>query len=381
MLHTLGLSMALAHQGAARGMAEHWASLTYLQALTQNEYGYLGLSSEGRETVGQHRAVQARELGNGIGLALAGIVLRRRYPDHRVSLVPADTTLLAGWSTLSPRHDAQPWRFRPEFFAEIWRPGDSSLIVPIVGRANHASGSKASYQQLAAASAHVEAVHIGEWNETPGMVFSSALLPRNGPLTVHALHAEGAGGWLGIPAPSDLDQRFREGNGPWVIRPPQEGGTEPPTVPGYHLRPEDFPWFRRVSARTAAAGLAAFVGSPATVTRYITNRQGRKRFGGHVHAVLGSNRGIRRVIRGIGVVGTDHVFRLNGTRVEAFSGVAEPLFGHLERGEVERYRREVYALRGSWPGTGLDRGTWNGPVSVHEDGSVLAIRRLPIDGS
>lgn len=71
-------------------------------------------------------------------------------------------------------------------------------------------------------------------------------------------------------------------------------------------------------------------------------------------------------------VGTDHVFRLNGTRVEAFSGVRANLFGHLSPGRLEQYRSDVYALRSAWPSDTWDE-EWGGPVSIHEDGSVLAM--------
>ncbi|APU15376.1 MULTISPECIES: hypothetical protein [Actinoalloteichus] len=78
---------------------------------------------------------------------------------------------------------------------------------------------------------------------------------------------------------------------------------------------------------------------------------------------------------GIRFVGTDHVFRLNGTRVEAFSGVADDLYGLLTRGQVNQYRREIYQRRSTWPGKSADR-SWGGPVSVHPDGTVLAMRLL-----
>ncbi len=45
-------------------------------------------------------------------------------------------------------------------------------------------------------------------------------------------------------------------------------------------------------------------------------------------------------------VGTDHVFRLNGTRVEAFSGLARSLFRHLrDGGSGTGERRTPYVAR------------------------------------
>ncbi|MBQ0849426.1 hypothetical protein J8N05_14570 [Streptomyces sp. BH-SS-21] len=44
-------------------------------------------------------------------------------------------------------------------------------------------------------------------------------------------------------------------------------------------------------------------------------------------------------------VRTDHVFRLNGTQVEAFSGLETSLFAYLRDGRMEEYRRDAHALR------------------------------------
>ncbi|MGW5234258.1 hypothetical protein ACWEQU_18670 [Streptomyces nodosus] len=70
------------------------------------------------------------------------------------------------------------------------------------------------------------------------------------------------------------------------------------------------------------------------------------------------------------------MFRLNGPRVEAFSGVDAQLFELLVKGEVEEYRARVHADRHTRPRLAWDK-KWGGPVSVHADGSVLAIRLLP----
>lgn len=62
--------------------------------------------------------------------------------------------------------------------------------------------------------------------------------------------------------------------------------------------------------------------------------------------------------------------------MEAFSGVANNLFDLLARGQVQQYRHEIYANRYDWPTASWDN-SWNGPVSVHPDGTVFAIRLLP----
>lgn len=50
------------------------------------------------------------------------------------------------------------------------------------------AGSGASHDQLASSTAYVDGTHIGAWNETPGLVFSTQL-PLDGPVSINALHA------------------------------------------------------------------------------------------------------------------------------------------------------------------------------------------------
>ncbi|MGW3626514.1 hypothetical protein [Streptomyces sp. NPDC000880] len=378
LLHALGSSMALSRRGAGRGLAEHWGCLKYNQALTGNLDSFLALSAEGRDTADYYKALQSSELGVGFGLVLAERLLGRRYPDYSVSIVPADTALRAGWALTSrDKGHRVGYRYRPQFFAEIWKPGETSQVIPIACKGNH-SNAAASHDQLVSASTHVEAVHIGAWNETPALIFSTEL-PIDGMLTVHALQAPGNGGWLRTKADSPgtgLNHQVQEENIFPGIQPPAKGDETPDKEPGYHVQHDHYRWFQQVLARTAAAGLGAFAGDGDTAAEYLTKRQGRDRFTGFAHAAVGSVRDADHELLGKQFVGTDHVFRLNRTRVEAFSGVAEDLFAHLVKGQVEQYRSDAYARRASLPRVGWDEN-WGGPVSIRQDGSVLAIRLLP----
>jgi hypothetical protein len=240
----------------------------------------------------------------------------------------------------------------------------------------HHGNAKYSHGQLASASAHVEAVHVGAWNETPAMVFSTEL-PRDGHVTVHALCAEGSGGRLVKPENGALDVELRDSNHFPGIQPPANGAKAPSPVPGFHVTPKRYAWFGQVLARTAAAGLTAFAGNSEATGQYLTERQGRKHFTtGFAHATTGSVQDAENVLLGVPFKGTDHVFRLNKVRVEAFSGVEAGLLDQLAEGRVEQYRRAIYSKRHDWPTATWD-SSWGGPVSVRPDGTVLAIRRLP----
>lgn len=378
VLHVLGRATALSRRGAARGLAEHWGALKYSQALIGDTGTFMKLSAEGKEATAEHyKANQSSELGVGFALALARRVLEGRYPDRVVSIVPADTALRAGWALTSKEKGTPPnYQYRPQFFAELWKPDEPSLVLPIACKGNH-SNAAASHVQLAAASAHVEGVHIGAWNETPALIFSTEL-PRDGYVTVHALEAEGNGGWLNSPKSGSggLDAQLSDVNHFPQIPLPAKGDEPPSTVPGLHVKREHYPWFRQVLARTAAAGLTAFAGDGEATAQYLTERQGRKRFTGVGHAATESMQDAWHDLFGIRFHGTDHVFRLNGTRVEAFSGVAHDLLDLLVDGRVEQYRHEIYKRRSNWPNGSWD-SSWGGPVSVHPDGTVLAMRLLP----
>ncbi|MFR9673331.1 hypothetical protein [Streptomyces sp. TR02-1] len=378
VLHTLGRATTLSGRGAGRGLAEHWGALKYNQALAGEADRFLGLTDEGRRIEEQYKNLQSGELGIGFALTLTKQLLGRRFPDHSVTIVPADTALRAGWALTS--RDKGPtvkYRYRPQYFAEVWRPGEPSLVIPVASKGHHGNATNSS-GQLASNSAHAEAVHVGEWNETPSLLFSTEL-SMNGAVTVHALQATGRGGWLNnLPGERKviLDSVPVQENVFPGIQPPPVGDSIPESVPGCHVTPKYHAWFQQALGHTAAAGLMAFVGSGEATARYLTERQGRKRFEGFGHAASGSVQDVSHELLGTTFAGTDHVFRLNGPRVEAFSGVEASLFGLLCERQVDEYRKRVHAARRTLPQLTWDK-KWGGPVSLHPDGSVLAIRLLP----
>ncbi|MCC9312445.1 hypothetical protein LN042_36255 [Kitasatospora sp. RB6PN24] len=377
VLHTLGRAIALSRRGAGRGLAEHWGCLKYSQALEGTLGTFMALSAEGRDTADYYKALQSDELGVGFALALAKHVLARRFPDHSVSIVPADTALRARFAvTGRDSGTSVGYRYRPQYFAEVWAPGQPSRVFPIACKGNH-SGASVSHTQLASGAVHADAVHIGGWTDTPALIFSTEI-PVDGPMTVHALQACGNGGKLSHPAGAarDLDKELDEDNIFPGIQPPAQDGETPEPVPGFHIQPGHYAWFQHALARTGAAGLTAFAGDADATVPYLTNRQGRKRYEGISHAAIGSVQDAEHELLGIPFVGTDHVFRLNRTRVEAFSGVAQDLFEHLANNRLTSYRDEAHARRASSPTDTWD-DEWDGPVSVHPDGSVLALRVLP----
>ena len=64
-------------------------------------------------------------------------------------------------------------------------------------------------------------------------------------------------------------------------------------------------------------------------------------------------------------------------RIEAFSGMVPELYELIKKGCVEEYRKAAYDLRSKMHTTDA-AGKWNGPISFHGDGTVMALSILPI---
>ncbi|MEU5925312.1 hypothetical protein [Streptomyces antimycoticus] len=372
VLHAIGLGAAAARQGAGRGLAEHWGSLRYSQALEANRGRFLQLSSEGRDLLRFYKATQSGEIGTGFASLLAEHIVRSRYPDHSVSVIPADIALKAGWTLRSsgtgPR--PEPLQRRPHFFVEAWQPGQPSKIFLMSSKGTHSSVHQV-YKQLSTASAHVESVHIGPYGTVPYLLIGTEI-PAKESLALHVLEAPGTtllrppGEKPGI----DLDLALtQEEFMPDVLLSAEGDRT---TIPGFQVLPGSFAWFSVVLARTEAAALTAFTGGGKPTAQYLTKEQGRRHIQHDTHANTARMRDAEHRIHDIDFVGTDHIYRLNGTRVEAFSGLERSLYTHLHHGHVNEYRRQVHDSRGQWPPRSTAK-YWN-TVSIRADGTVLAIR-------
>ncbi|MFJ1896721.1 hypothetical protein [Streptomyces sp. NPDC088115] len=326
--------------------------------------------------------MQARELGRAFGLAVAERTLRERYPDHLISIVDTDTVLLPGFARTKPAATLGA-RARPDFLLEAWRPGEGSRVFLVTVNGNHqavkpktSASSRTTYRQLDRGSERVERFHLGQGNETPAFITSTEFLSSAG-VTVHVLHAEGD---VRLPVrPSSgaysADVAIGRRALPYVnsVAGSKQGGEDRHNA---FLIPEgEFSWFGRVIARAQAAGQLSLAGGGGRVGQYLIDDQGRKHFSETAFAGTASVHDAKAGFAGEPYVGTDQVFRINGTRVEAFSGMAADLYGLLADGKVEEYRRRAYERRKDWPKP-EDIGDW-GASSFRPDGTALAIRVVP----
>ncbi|WP_032917276.1 hypothetical protein [Streptomyces rimosus] len=131
-----------------------------------------------------------------------------------------------------------------------------------------------------------------------------------------------------------------------------------------------------------ARPLTAFAGDGESIAALLTTRQGNDFFQSFAHAASGSVHDARYTLLGERFEGTDHVFRLNGERVQAFSGVAKDILDALvtrkdekRHADIAAYRQRAHAWRTKPNGTYWDH-EWDGVILISRDGTVLAMRQI-----
>ncbi|MFD4242813.1 hypothetical protein ACFWP3_14600 [Streptomyces sp. NPDC058525] len=387
VLHAVARGYVLAGQGMGRGLAEHWLGLKYCEALYGNRAGAMDLTDKGRTAERWYKAMQARELAVGFGLAAAEHIVRQHYPHHIVSVVDTSTVLRAGWALGGSRRDKGS-RPRPDYLIEAWKPGEPSKVVFVACRGNHQKASKrtartrsTTLRQLVKGAELAEGMQIGPWNTAPCLIMSTELMGQGG-VVVNALQSPGEALLpLRIPgAPGNADEEIKDKAGipyPNAIPIPARDGQRAQNVDGFQVGENNLDWFGRLLARTGTAGLTAFAGGGQKTAQYLTTRQGREHYNAPTFAATSSYHDAEITIGGTKFVGTDHVFRMETVRIEAFSGMDSRLYELIKDGRVEDYRKAAYELRSTRHDPN-EAEKWNGPISFHDDGTVMALSILPV---
>jgi hypothetical protein len=261
-------------------------------------------------------------------------------------------------------------------------------VTFVVCRGNHQKPSKWSgrtrgttLQQLVKGSELAEGMQIGDWNTTPCLLLSTELMGQGG-IVVNTLGSPGEAPFpLRVPGtPGNADETIKDTSGiPYTdaIRIPARHGRRARNADGFQVGEDTLPWFGRLLARTGAAGLTAFAGGGRSTAQYLTTHQGRDHYDVPTFAAASSSHDAEITVGGRRFVGTDHVFRMETVRIEAFSGMDASLYGLIEDGHVEAYRQAAYELRSALPDAEAP-GKWNGPISFHDDGTVMALSILPV---
>ncbi|WP_043486775.1 MULTISPECIES: hypothetical protein [Streptomyces] len=387
VLHAVARGHVLASQGMGRGLAEHWLSLKFCEALYGNRADSMDLTDKGRTPERWYKGMQARELAVGFGLAVAEHIVQQRYPDHLVSVVDTSTVLRAGWPlSVSQRNKGS--RPRPDYLIEAWKPGEPSKVTFVACKGNHQKPSKRTGQtrsttvrQLVKGAELTEGMQIGQWNTTPCLMLSTELMGQGG-VVVNVLQSPGEALLpLRIPgAAGSADEEIRDKSGipyPNAIHIPPHEGRQARTVDGFQVGEDDLGWFGQLLARTGAAGLTAFSGGGESTARFLTARQGREHYEVPAFAATSSVDDAEIEVDDKRFIGTDHVFRIGNVRIEAFSGMDQDLYALLKKGYIEEYRQKAYELFLARQNT-QKTNRWNGSISFHNDGTVMALSILSI---
>ncbi|MCP3821707.1 hypothetical protein NLX86_27530 [Streptomyces sp. A3M-1-3] len=208
----------------------------------------MDLTDKGRTPERWYKAMQARELAVGFGLAAAEHIVQQRYPDHIVSAVDTSTILRAGWALGGSQRDKGS-RPRPDYVIEAWKPGEPSKVMFVVCRGNHPKPSKrtgrtrsTTIRQLVKGAELAEGMQIGPWKTTPCLLLSTELMGQGG-IVVNALQSPGESllplRLLGTPGNADEEIKDKAGIPyPNAMRIPARDGNRLRNADGFQVGEE-----------------------------------------------------------------------------------------------------------------------------------------------
>ncbi|MCX2729550.1 hypothetical protein OOZ19_04820 [Saccharopolyspora sp. NFXS83] len=372
VLHTFARATALAGQGSARALAQHWDCLRYVTSLDAASRGRLRLSGDGNDLNYHRKAVQARDLGTSFGLAAAQHVLRQQYPDYRFDSLDAELVLTAFCGVRSGKPAAGTTATRPNYFLVGRKPGSPPRLVAIDTRGSH-SRPDSLHGQLVLSQQRVHTILIGEsdlrGNPVPALMTATGLRHGND-IETRLLAAEGNG----VLAAADVSLPAEDLNlPPWITCIDADGRQS--SRPGFAVPEDRRGWLSRLLVRTSAASLLTFAGDRAAASDLLTERQ-RKRLGTTgADSVPGAQGDASITLGGMSFVGTDQVFRLKGRRVEVYSALLADQYDLLAAGRLDEHEARVPTALKAWHRnkTSAER-EWKGHVHMDASGALLAIR-------
>jgi hypothetical protein len=378
LLHTLARATVLASHGSSRALAQHWECLRYVTALQANGQGRMELSSHGKDPRYHRKAVQAQDLGIAFGLAAAQRIMQQRHPDHRFDVVDAEVALEAGWALRgSGSTTREQTRLRPNYFLVGRKPGAPLRIASVECKGSHGK-VEAQHEQLAKSAARVQSIVLGDVDAggapPPSLLMATGVAAKGG-IETRILDPEGDG-VLTVPerlAP-DLTRPIDELNlFPLIPFTNSEGQQD--SRPGFALPAERWEWFSRVLARTTSAALLTFAGDRNAAHSLLTKRQQYRLGQTHSHASPGMRCDTGISLAGLSFVGTDHVFRLDGQRMEVFSGLFAHMHPLLVDHKFDDYETALPTALASWEQRKYEaEKDWGGVMHLDPAGALLAIR-------
>ncbi|MCA1191954.1 MULTISPECIES: hypothetical protein [unclassified Saccharopolyspora] len=372
VLHTFARTVALAGQGSARAVAQHWDCLRYVTALDSTAQDEMQLSSNGNDLNYHRKGAQARDLGTAFGLAAAQQILREQFPGYRFDALDSELVLTAFCGSGTDRPAAGTSATRPNHLLVGRKPGAPVRVIAIDARGSH-NKTDPTPTALAQSARRVHGLVLGESDlrgaPFPGLM-TATWLRRDG-IGIRLLAAEG-NGVLTVPDPSVPAED--DAILPLITTTVNGERTQ---RQGFAVRDDRHDWLARLLLRTSAASLLTFAGNRAAARDLLTERQ-RTRLGTTASAAVPGMQGDARItLGGMPFVGTDQVFRLNGERVEVYSALLADQYQRLSDGLIDDHEAGIPAALAAWRRNAKKAHIeWGKTGLVHMDasGALLAIR-------
>ncbi|MHA6803505.1 hypothetical protein [Salinifilum ghardaiensis] len=377
LLHILARATALSSHDSSRVLARHWDCLRYVAALQAAPDG-MTLSQDGNDKRFHRRRVQAEDLGTAFGIAAARKIMTQRHRGYRFDVVDADVALEAGWKLRNLSSDARELLSnRHKYFLVGHKARQPLLLASVECRGSHGQLDD-QHLQLATGAPRLPLIAIGnDCTPLPGVVTSTALFPESGAIRTHALPTTGNPHIAPPEGSTKFGSPVDEGNiFPGIPYTDPAGKRD--RRPGFHLTEGNREWFSHALARTAAASLLTFAGDRNAASKLLTKRQGGRLGSQHSRGSTGMSCDTPITLGGMEFEGTDHVFRFDGVRVEAFSGLEKILHRQLASQELASYEAALPAVLQQWrQQKSRIEQDWGGVIHMDPAGSVLAIRAQP----
>lgn len=383
ILQAYGRATALSSQSPSRGLAHHWNCLRYLATL-RSENGQLTRSEDGNDARWHVKTAQSADVGVAIGLLAAQESLSKQHPGYRFQAVDADLVLDAGWALRAPRPKEQtqkPASDRPGYFLVGRKAGAPLRVVAADFRGLHNTAVHQRKQLYRSATRFHRLAFGREAQRMPSIAASTTLSGTHG-VEVYLLghQADLSLAVPNHPLPHLTGPQREELYTPFIETVNDNGEKE--SRLGFHLAEDRYEWFSRVLVRASAAMLLAFAGDRTSAARQLTKRQGiRVGKQDNEDHMPPARCDVEVRLGGLELVGTDHVFRFRGKRVEVFSGLPKPLYEVLRNGAgAPDYETTVRDVRAHW-NEGNARDAWQGIMTMDEDGAVMGLRALSDENS
>lgn len=267
----------------------------------------------------------------------------------------------------------------PEYFLVGFRSGAPLRIVSVHCKGSHAKTPYPQCDQLAKSSSNLTRFVLGDVDSgggpPPGLMLATAICASGG-IETRVLDPSGPG-LLQIPGRGVPDLGGKPTQKNLFPEIPFHENGQKRWRPGFALPEKEWEWFSKVLARASVASVLTFVGDRKAAAGMLTENQ-HYRLGGEEEQEPTAFAGDTRInLGGVEFVGTDHVLRLCGTRVEVVAAMPEELRDLLAVNDYEGFESALPVVRRRLCSRKERvQRDWGGVMSFDSAGPLFAIRSI-----